>query len=175
MKQYKLKKWMYDFILGICILFAVVAALIYSYILESPRVTIFLARPDVYMALWLILLAVLAVLLIVRSLKQRNTPEGQADGVAIWGSMAVFTAVVMLAYLLLIKKLGFTIDSILMLWCLTLVYTFNIGAVKKDWRNKALFLKEFIKTGIFSITTSLLIYYIFTTILTSKLPKFSLF
>ena len=175
MKKNGLKKWMYDFILGICMLLVVIAALIYSYILESPRVTLFLARPDVYMALWLVLLAFLACLLILRALKQRKTPEGQEPGAPIWGSMAVFTAVVLLFYLLLIKILGFTLDSILMLWLLTLVYTFNIGTEKKNWRDKKVFFKEFIKSGIFAVVSGVLIYYIFTSVLTSKLPTFSLF
>ena len=175
MKKNPIKKWMYDFILGICMLALVAVALIYSDILDSPRVTLFLARPDTYMALWLLLLALLSVLLITRSLKLRKTEEGQEPGMPIWGSMAVFTAAVLFLYLLLLKPIGFFLDSVLMLWALTLVYTFNIGAVKKDWRDKKLFVRELIKSGVFSVIASAATYYIFTNILTSKLPTFSLF
>ena len=175
MKKVTLKKWMYDFILSIVMLLVVAAALIYSYILESPRVDLFLARPDTYMALWFIILAILSVLLMGRALKARKTSEGQADGIAIWGGMGVFTTVVLFVYLLTLKYMGFFLNSALMLWVLTLVYTFNIGVVKKDWKDKKLFVKELIKTGVFSFASSYITYWLFTNILTSKLPTFTLF
>lgn len=175
MKKITLKKWMYDFILSIAILVVVVAALVYSYLLESPRVDLFLARPDTYMALWFGILAILAFILMARSLKARKTPEGQADGVAIWCGVGIVTAVILFVYLLTLELLGFLLGSTLMLWTITMVYTFNIGVVKKNWRDKKLFVKELIKTGIFSFVTSYITFYIFTSVLTSKLPTFSLF
>ena len=76
---------------------------------------------------------------------------------------------------MLFRSLGFVLGSTLMLWALTLVYTFNLGEVKKDWRDRKLFLKEFAKSGVFSLAASLVIYYVFTHVLTSRLPVFSLF
>lgn len=175
MKKNILKKWMYDFILSICILVIVVIAVIYSYILQSPRVTLFLARPDTYMGMWFIILAILALMLMARALKMRKTPEGQEPGDPIWCAMGIYTAVVLFVYLLTIELLGFVVGSTLMLWALTLVYTFNIGETKKNWRDKKLFVKELVKTGVFSLAASLITYYVFTNILTSKLPTFSLF
>lgn len=175
MKKVTLKKWMYDFILSIVILVVVAAALIYSYILESPRVDLFLARPDTYMALWFGILALLALVLMRRALKARKTPEGQADGAAIWCGVGVVTVVILLIYLLALEYLGFLLSSTLMLWVLSVVYTFNIGVVKKNWKDKKVFVKELIKTGVFSFATSYITFWIFTSVLTSKLPTFSLF
>lgn len=175
MKKITLKKWMYDFILSIAMLIVVAAALVYSYILESPRVDLFLARPDTYMAMWFILLAILAVILMCRALKTRKTPEGQAEGVAIWCGIGIATVVILFFYLLTLKHLGFLLGSTLMLWSITMIYTFNIGVVKKNWKDKKLFVRELIKTGAFSFAASYITYYIFTNVLTSKLPTFSLF
>lgn len=175
MKKITLKKWMYDFILSIAILIVVAAALVYSYVLESPRVTLFLARPDTYMAMWFIILAILALILMFRALKARKTSEGQADGIAIWCGVGVVTVIILFVYLLTLEYLGFFLGSALMLWTITMTYTFNIGVVKKDWRDKRLFVKELVKTGVFSFAASYITFWIFTSVLTSKLPTFSLF
>lgn len=175
MKKRTLKRWTYDFILSVCILIVVVVAVIYSYILQSPRVTLFLARPDTYMGMWFIILAILALLLMARALKMRKTPEGQAPGAPVWCALGIYTAVVLFLYLLTIEQLGFVVGSVLMLWALTFVYSFSIREVKKDWRDRKVFVKELIKTGVFSLAASLITYYVFTNVLTSKLPTFSLF
>lgn len=175
MRKNALKKWMYDLILSIFILAVVVIAVIYSYILQSPRVDLFLARPDTYMGMWFIFLALLALMLMARALKMRKTPEGQEPGEPIWCALGIYTALVLLLYLLTLERLGFVLGSTLMLWALTLVYTFNLGEVKKDWRDRKLFLKELVKSGVFSVAASLVIYYVFTHVLTSRLPAFSLF
>ena len=175
MKKIVLKKWMYDFILSIAMLVLIAVALVYSYILESPRVTLFLARPDTYMALWLIVLAVLSLLLLRRSLKARKTTDGQQPGAAIWCGLGVFTVAAMLIYLLLLKHLGFFLDSAVLMWVYALVYTFNIGSVKKNWHDKKLFVKELIKTGIFASASSGATYWVFIYLLSAKLPEFSLF
>lgn len=175
MKKKTIKKWMYDFILSICILVVVVAAVIYSYILESPRVTLFLARPDTYMGLWFGVLAILALMLMARALKMRKTPEGQEPGAPIWSGLAVYTVAVMFVYLLTLKYLGFVLGSFLMLWALTAVYTFNIGEKKKDWHDKKVLTVELVKTCLFSLAASFATYYVFTHLLTSRLPAFSLF
>lgn len=158
MRKNVLKKWMYDLILSICILVVVVIAVIYSYILQSPRVDLFLARPDTYMGMWFIILALLAFMLLARALKMRKTPEGQEPGDPIWCTQGAYTALVLFLYLLTLERLGFILGSTLMLWALTLVYTFSLGAVKKDWRNRKLFFKELAKSGAFSLASSLVTY-----------------
>jgi hypothetical protein len=169
------KKWMYDFILSLCLLFAIAACLIYSYVLESPRVKNFLARPDTYMALWLFVLAVLCLMLMRRALAARKTEEGQRDSAPIWSGLGVFTVVVLFAYLLLLEPLGFVLSSSLAMWLLTGVYTVRINAKKMNFRDKRVLIPALVKTGVFSFATSSITYWIFTAILSAILPTFSLF
>ncbi|GHV55596.1 hypothetical protein FACS1894206_10030 [Deltaproteobacteria bacterium] len=175
MKNRNLKKWMYDFLLSICSLIVVVACLIHTMVLEPHRVKLFLARPDTYMALWLAIMGILCLLLMRRALVARKTEEGQQDSAPIWSSLGVFTVVVLGVYLLFLELMGFILSSTLLMWALSGVYTFRIGAKKNDFRDKKVLTAMLIKTGIFSFVTSYFTYWIFTAILSASLPTFSLF
>jgi hypothetical protein len=164
-----MKRWKRDLILSISILIFSFAAIVYSVILESPRIKIFLARPDTYMGLWLGIMALLAVLLLVRALKARKSDETVLP--KIWDSTGVFTVVVLFIYLLLINVLGFFLDSFLMLWILVGVYSNSIGDKAKG---KALGLIV-VKSGVFSLLASYLTTKLFTDILAADLPVFTLF
>lgn len=170
-----MKKWLYDFILGAAVLFLSIAALVYSSTLENSWVTLFLARPDVYMALWLGALALLAALLMARALRRRKTEEGQERRAPIWTPLPIVTAAVLFAYLLVLDKLGFVLDSIAMLWTLTFLYSMNSGEEGKNWRDKKDVAKELGKSGVFAAVCGIAVYYVFTGILSVKLPAFSLF
>jgi len=169
-----LKKWMYDFILSICLLVAVAACLVYSYILESPRVKLFLARPDTYMALWLFLLAILCLMLMKRALVAKKTAEGQQEGAPIWSKLGIFTIVVLFFYLLLLEPLGFILSSFMTMWCMTGAYTYDLNAKKVNYRDRKILTLMLIKTGVFSFVSSYLTYWIFTSVLSATLPTFSL-
>ena len=169
-----MKKWMYDVILGVVILICAGVALLYSYTVEVSRETYFLARPDTYMALWLILLMLLAVLLVARGIRQRKTGEGQTRVRPIWTKLPLITVGVLFFYLLFLNRLGFILDSIWMLWLLIFVYTMNSG--DKSLRDGAKrILVEAAKSGIFAVASSMIIYYVFTEILSTQLPTFHLF
>lgn len=170
-----MKKWKYDLVLSISMLAIIAAALVYSYLLESPRITLFLARPDTYMALWLILLGILALMLMARALKARKTEAGQQPGAAIWGRMGIFTAVVLLVYLMVLKPLGFFLDSVLMLWLLSAMYSVRADRNKRDYKKGRVLTVMLVKTGVFSVVASYATFWIFTSVLSSKLPTFSLF
>jgi len=164
-----MKRWKRDLILSISLLVFVFAAIVYSIILESPRVKIFLARPDTYMALWLAFMGLLAVMLLVRALKAKKTDETVLP--KIWDNVGIFTVVVLFIYLLLINILGFFLDSFLMLWVLVGVYSNSIGDKAKG---KALALIV-VKSGVFSLLVSYLTTILFTDILAADLPVFTLF
>lgn len=170
-----MKKWLYDFILGAAVLLLSIAALVYSGTLEDSWVTLFLARPGVYMALWLGVLALLAALLMARALRRRKTAEGQEHRAPIWTSMPIATAVVLFVYLLVLDKLGFILDSIAMLWMLTFMYSMNSGEEGRNWRDKKTVAKELAASGVFAVVCGVLTYYVFTEILSVRLPAFSLF
>lgn len=170
-----MKKWLYDFILGAVVLLLSIAALVYSGTLKDTQITLFLARPDVYMALWLGALALLAVLLMARALRRRKTEEGQERRTPIWTSLPIVTAAVLFVYLLVLDKLGFVLDSVAMLWTLTFLYSMNSGEEGKNWRDKKTVAKELEKSGIFAVVCVVVVYYVFTGILSVRLPVFSLF
>jgi hypothetical protein len=170
-----MKKWMYDFLLSVCMLALITAALVYSYFLESPRITLFLARPDTYMAMWLILLAVLAFMLMARALKARKTQAGQQQGAAIWSRTGLLTTAILFVYLLILKPLGFLLDSVLMLWSLSALYTVQSYHSKRNYRDRKVLLPMLLRTGIFSLIASYATFWVFTSALSSKLPTFSLF
>ncbi len=164
-----MKRWKRDMILSVAILVSVFAATVYSILLKSPRIKIFLARPDTYMGLWLAILALLAVLLLIRAQKARKTDETILP--KIWDNIGIFTVVVLFLYLLLIDILGFFLNSFLMLWILVDTYSLKI-CDKPTTKGKVLIL---IKSGVFSLVTSYATTKLFTEVLSAKLPIFSLF
>lgn len=170
-----MKKWLYDFILGAAVLFLSIAALVYSGTLEDSWVTLFLARPGVYMALWLGALALLAALLMARALRRRKTEEGQECRAPIWTSLPIVTAAVLFVYLLVLDKLGFILDSVTMLWTLAFLYSMNSGEEGRNWRDKKTVAKELAASGVFAVVCGVAVYYVFTGILSVRLPVFSLF
>lgn len=170
-----MKQWFYDFVLGAVILLFSIAALVYSSTLEDSWATLFLARPDVYMALWLGVLALLAVLLMMRALRQRRTAQGQERRAPIWTSLPIATVAVLFVYLLVLDKLGFILDSVIMLWVLTFLYSMNSGEKGRDWHDKKTVTKELGKSGVFAVACGIVVYCVFTGILSTRLPTFSLF
>ncbi len=158
-------------ILSISILVFVFASIVYAVILESPRINIFLARPDTYMGLWLAIMALLSTLLLIRALKTRKMDETVLP--KIWNNIGLFTVIVLFLYLLLINVLGFFLGSFLMLWVLVGVYSNNIGDQTKA-KGKALAL-IIIKSCVFSLLASYLTTQLFTDFLSAKLPAFTLF
>ncbi len=158
-------------ILSISILVFVFASIVYAVILESPRINIFLARPDTYMGLWLAIMALLSTLLLIRALKTRKMDETVLP--KIWNNIGIFTVIVLFLYLLLINVLGFFLGSFLMLWVLVGVYSNNIGDQTKA-KGKALAL-IIIKSCVFSLLASYLTTQLFTDFLSAKLPAFTLF
>lgn len=170
-----MRKWLYDFILGAAVLLLSIAAFIYSSTLEDSRITLFLARPDVYMALWLGVLTLLAVLLMARAVRRRKTGEGQERRAPIWTPLPTVTVAVLLVYLLILDKLGFVLDSIAMLWILTFLYSMNSGEAGKNWHDKKIVARELAASGAFAVVCGVVTYYVFTEILSIRLPAFGLF
>lgn len=168
-----MKKWENDFMQGLVILGLTLAALIYSTSLEKSWITDFLARPDIYMVLALSILALLALLLVIRALWQRRTDAGQERAVSIWTTIPIWTASILFAYILLLDKLGFVLDSVWMLWVLTFLYSNRKEG--RNRRDRGAIVKEMVKTGLFAIVSSLAVYLVFTKILSTRLPTFDLF
>ena len=171
----RVKKWINDCILGLAVLVLALVALVYSASLKKSWITVFLARPDVYMAIVLGILTLLALLLVIRALRERKTEAGQERRAPIWTAVPVWTAGILFVYLLLLEKLGFLLDSIWMLWALTFLYSMNSGEEGRNWHNRSAIAREAVKTGLFSVVSSLTMYFVFTKVLSARLPSFDLF
>lgn len=167
-----MKKWQRDFALGSSLLIVAIVVLIYSYMLDSPRTTLFLARPDTYMALWLVILGMLSVLLMIRAWKSRETEDGNRDCPVIWNPVGVATVCILVVYLLVLKKLGFILSSTVMLSLLFTIYSLRVMEKPKEIKQV---LRMVIFNTLISAVLCVLIYYLFTMVLSTKLPKFNLF
>lgn len=169
-----MKKWVNDLILGSVILILALVLLVYSVVLENSWIEEFLARPGVYMALALGALALLALLLIIRAWRQRNTEAGQVYQSPLWTTVPIWTVGILLIYILLLDKLGFLFDSIWMLWALTFLYSINSKETDKNRHDRKMIFREAVKTGLFSVFSVLAVYFVFTKILSARLPMFDL-
>lgn len=170
-----MKKWLREFLLGMVMFILAIVSLVYSYTLETTWGTVFLARPDLYLGLWMVVLAFLAFLLMVRAWKQRKTPEGQEQCLPLWTSLPVITVAAMFVYLVALDKIGFVLDSIAVFGLLTFLYSMNRGEEGKGWRDKKTVAKELITSGVFAVVCSIVVYSVFTGVLSTRLPVFSLF
>lgn len=169
-----MKSWKRDMMLSICILLFVAVTTVYAIMLKSPRIKIFLARPDTYMALWLTVLGILSLMLLLRALRNRKGEEVLVP--KIWTKLGVFTVAVLFVYLLALDYLGFFLCSLFLMWSLVVMYSLNIGEVKKDYRDiKGVMIPLLVKSFVFSLAASFLTTKVFTDILSAKLPVFTLF
>lgn len=170
-----MKKWKSDLILGVVVLALSLVGIVYSVVLQSPRSTYFLARADAYLGLILGILSLLSILLIVRALKSRSTEAGQETMEVVWDKPTLITAVSLLVYMFVISYLGFILSSIVLMWLLSYLYARRAarGSGKaEDTKGK---LKTAATTLVFSLAATFCTYYIFVEVLSTKLPKFSLF
>lgn len=169
-----MKKWKSDLILGAVVLTLSLGGILYSVLLQSPRSTYFLARADSYLGLILGILSLLSVMLIVRALKSRSTESGQETMEAIWDKPTVVTAVSLLVYMFVIGYLGFILSSIVLMWLLSYMYARKAEHGDKT-QDKKVKLKTAAVTLAFSLAATFCTYWVFVGLLSTKLPKFSLF
>ncbi len=154
-------------VISIAVLVFSIFNFIYTAGMRTDVIEYELAKPGNYVRLWLALFSILAVLLLIRSLRNRT------DTVAapVWHRAAVITVLTTVGYLLLLPYIGFYIMTVLFLSGLGLVYTYYMG--KKVLKGKAL-VKEIIRWLIFSIITTIFLYLLFVKLLSVVLPSFSL-
>ena len=78
-----MKAWVQDLILGLILLAFSIISFVYAFIMQDTKASYFLARADTYILLWVGILALLSLLLIIRSvyaafshvIRPRNPPE----------------------------------------------------------------------------------------------------
>jgi len=161
-------QWKRDLVISIAVLIFSIFNFIYAASMETNVIEFELAKPGNYVRLWLSIFAILAILLLIRSLRNRT------DNVAapIWHRAAVITVIATIVFLLMMPYMGFHIMTVLFLSSLGLVYTYYMK--RKALIGKTL-IKEIIKWLIFSIITTVLLHLLFAELLNVVLPGFSLF
>lgn len=156
-----------DIIYGVVIMASCIANYIYANTVTQNVVTLFLAKPDAYLKMWLIVLAFLAVLLIVRALRKND----QEKALPIFTKMAIFTCAVFAAFLLILPKLGYTISAFLFLSVVTITYGLNMGNPKME---KKKFILYIVKLLIFAAVMTMATELLFRKVLLVRLPSFKL-
>lgn len=162
-----MEQWKQDVILSLTFIVFCVIMFIYAEILEGGKFTYELARADRYMQLWLVILAILSLMLLIRALK--NRPKDVVP--PIWSKLSLFTVGTLIVYLLVMPYLGFFISTTLFLMTLITAYSLSTPHEKKT--GKARFM-QFGTWFAVSLLTTTVTYYLFTQVLTVILPKFSL-
>lgn len=117
--QMAMKQWKRDLILGVAILAFCVISYVYSYNLTDSRAKYFLAKADTYVMIWLVLLAVLSIVLILRSIKRKS------DEVLppILTKRILLTALIIVAYVFSMDKIGFFVSSFFFVFALLFFFT----------------------------------------------------
>jgi len=160
-------QWKRDLVISIAVLVFSIFNIIYASNMRTDVIDYELAKPGNYVRMWLILFAILGVILLVRSLKNKT----DAVAAPIWHRAAVITVIATAAYLFLMPYIGFSIMTVLFLFGLGLLYTYYMKT--KVLRGKTL-VKEIIKWLLFSILTTIILYLLFGELLNVVLPGFAL-
>lgn len=159
-------RWKRDIIYGIVFLVFCIINFIYAGTIEQSAIEATLAKPDVYLRLWIIILGFLSVLLIVNAWRKRDEEVLPA----IFQKITIFTMVCFAVYLLVLPYLGFRISTILFLGALFVFYGWNEGNKKTG---KEL-LRQIVIWLILAVIIALLTELLFRNVLYVRLPRFNL-
>ena len=167
-------RWKRDVIYGIVIMVACAFGIIQTKGLRLKGYEYWTTRPDVYVWMWLSLLAAISLIMIVRAIVKRNTAYYQEELPKIWCKEGVITLVLLVLYLLVMKTIGFIISTIIFEFITMWIYGSKMGKVNfKADKKKALLRLAFY--AVLSVVATYATYYLFTSVLHVRLPKFKLF
>lgn len=164
-----MRRWVRDVIyslvlLAFCVVGWVVADSFVQNVIKLP-----IAKPSTYAQLLFGILGGLALLQLIRALVKRPaevlTP--------IWNWMAIITVVSLIAYVAVIKAIGFLISTSVLMAILVTAYTFGSGKI--DTANKKKMAGQIaicIATG---VAITFVTYAVFRFALGAKLPKGTIF
>ncbi len=160
-------QWKRDLIISIVVLIFSIVNFIYAGQINTPVIKYSLAKPGNYVRLWLLIFAILAVILLIKTLM--NKPEGVTE--TIWHRAGIITVVATVSYLFLLPYLGFIFTTVIYLAGLGLVYTYYMKT--KTFKGVTL-KKEIVKWLVFSTVFTAALYVMFAVVLDVILPSFFL-
>ncbi len=164
-----MKQWVRDLIYGIVIVLFSIGNIVYGSQLPVGSVSLKVAQAGFYLELICGAFALLGLWLIIRSIRKK--PDNLC--VPLFTRTIIVPFIFVVLYLLLLKKIGFLIDSFLMVLSLSLYLAYKMGKLKTD--SKAQLAK---KVGIYIVYAAIMTmfcYFMFGKVMKVILPKFSLF
>jgi hypothetical protein len=159
-----------DLIWGIGLSILSVCISIYSYGITSPKVVTTLARAEYYIRLWAYFLLILSTVLIGRTLlsaKKHDNTVFRNDSNNIIAP--IFTSVCIIAYLFILKILGYFISTPLFLFIL--IYYFKKLSNKDEILSFKSRLIIIFNILFISVISSIISFYIFNNVLKVVLPR----
>ena len=157
-----------NILLGLSTFVIGVVLFVYTGSMTTNAISVAAAQPGAYLRLWLGLFIILSVILTVRALR---SPSGEKEE-RMWGPLQIFTTAIMVFYLMTLKRLGFTLDTFILLMSTATVYNLAAFTEKPD---RKMVVKVVLKCLLFSTVVTLATLYLFQGALSVRLPKFSLF
>lgn len=163
-----MKRWKRDVIYSSVLIVACILNIIYASNIKQKLVSEPLAKPGVYVMLWLILLLFCSIVVLIRAIVKK--PQEILS--PLWDNLQVLTLGSLVIYILVIKILGTFISSFLLLSVLFISYSFRMGKIKKDKKD---ILFGIAKYSMLGLVVSFITVQVFTIFLNASLPTFSLF
>ncbi len=161
-------RWKRDVIYGAVILIAAAAGAWEIRDMKIMGNPAWITRPDVYMWMWLAILAFFAVALIGRAFIKKDMEKLDP----IWTKEGVFTIAMMFIYLLVMELIGFTVSTFLFESILIFTYSYKMG--KLNHKGKKLYFTIALYIVI-ALVATLATQYLFTEALSVRLPKGKIF
>lgn len=163
-----MQRWKRDVIYSSVLIVVCILNIIYASTIKQKLVSEPLAKPGVYVMLWLILLLVFSIIVLVKAIVKKP----QEILPPLWDNLQVLTLGTLIVYILVIKILGTFISSFLLLSILFTTYSFRMGKIKKDKKNILFGIAKYSTLG---LIVSFITVQVFTIFLNASLPTFSLF
>jgi len=163
-----MEKWKREIIYGVIIFAFCVASYIYAGTFSQFVVDIPLARPEAYLRMWLIAFGFLAVLKIITAYRKKDRQIAKP----IFKMVPVLITLIFAIYLFIMPYLGFFWSTLLFMSASVILINFNMG---KNIPMGKPFTWELAKCLAFSLVTTIVVEQIFRSVLSVRLPMFTLF
>lgn len=167
-KKRSVLKWKRDVIYGIVLEVVCLLGYLGTRNLPTGTAKIWQSRADVYIWLWIMILAVLSAILIATAVIKKD----QTPCEPVWTKDGVVTAVAFFLYLFVMSYVGFAISTMVFLSAMILYYSWKMD--KLCCTGSAL-TQKIILYIVAALITTFVTYWIFTAVLDVRLPVWSLF
>ncbi len=159
-------RWKRDVLYGTVFLLFCIVNYIYAGSIKQSAIEITLARPDIYLKLWLIIFGVLSAIMIIKAVINKS----QEALAPIFQKLIVITILLFALYLFVLPYVGFTISTAAFLSILLILY-----GLEGNERAGKEFVKAIITWTLIAVIVTVLTELLFRNVLYVRLPVFNLF